>query len=52
MQTLQWPTSSQFIEVVLPSLREKLCTKSLMGRMARQLLNPKNWYFFYQEQIY
>ena len=42
---MQWPTSPQFIELVLPSLREKLCTKSLMGGMIRQLLKPKNWYF-------
>lgn len=42
---MQWPTSSQYNEFLLPSLRKKLCTKSLMGGMARQLLKPKNWYF-------
>ena len=42
---MQWPTSSQYIASILPSLRKKLCTRSLMGGMFRQLLNPQNWYF-------
>ncbi|MFY6079549.1 patatin-like phospholipase family protein [Acinetobacter baumannii] len=42
---MQWPTSSQYNEFLLPSLREKLCTKSLLGGIIRQFLKPKNWYF-------
>ena len=42
---MQWPTSYQYTEHLLPSLRNKLCTRSLIGGMARQLLKPRNWYF-------
>jgi len=42
---MQWPTSSQFLETSLPSLRKKLCTRSLMNGMFRQLRFPANWYF-------
>jgi NTE family protein len=44
---MQWPTSSQYLESSLPSIRERLCTQSLMGGMLRQLKSPRNWFFLF-----
>lgn len=41
----KWPTSDEFLELVYPSLRIKLCDRSLMWGAARQLLSLKNWRF-------
>lgn len=40
---MAWPTSAQFLEQLLPMLRQKLCSQSLMGGMLRQLRHPGNW---------
>lgn len=40
---MQWPSSDQFISVVYPSLRRKLCERSLQWGAARQILRPWNW---------
>lgn len=40
---LKWPSSNQFISAVYPSLRKKLCERSLQWGAARQLLRPWNW---------
>ncbi|MDI1301003.1 MAG: patatin-like phospholipase family protein [bacterium] len=42
---MKWPTSSQYLEDVLPALQQKLCTRGLMGGMLRQLYHPRNWRF-------
>lgn len=42
---MQWPMSRQFLDVVYPALRTKLCTRSLQWGAARQLLRPRNWRF-------
>lgn len=43
---LKWPTSMEYLEVVYPSLREKLCTRSIMLGALKQLLYPWNWKYF------
>lgn len=40
-----WPTSSVFLMETIPDLKQKLCSKSLMVGMLRQLKNPKNFQF-------
>lgn len=40
-----WPTSNVFLANVLPDLKQKLCTRSLMAGMLRQLKKPKNFQF-------
>lgn len=40
-----WPTSKIFLTNTIPDLRGKLCSKSLMMGMIRQLKNPKNFKF-------
>lgn len=40
-----WPTSKIFLENTIPDLRKKICSKSLMIGMIRQLKNPKNFKF-------
>lgn len=40
---MQWPSSDKFISAVYPSLRQKLCERSLQWGAARQLLRPWNW---------
>jgi NTE family protein len=42
---LRWPTDSEFLTIVYPSLRRKLCERSLQWGAARQLLRPWNWRF-------
>ena len=42
---LKWPTSKAFLELVYPSLRQKLCSRSLIGGAMRELLRPSNWRF-------
>lgn len=42
---IRWPSSEQFMSVVYPSLREKLCQKSLQWGAFRQLLKPSNLRF-------
>lgn len=44
---MQWPTSSQYLGLSLPSIRKRLCTQSLMGGMLRQLRHPRNWGFLF-----
>lgn len=41
----RWPSSQEFLAKVLPSLRQKLCTRSLQIDAARQLLDPRNFRF-------
>jgi NTE family protein len=43
--SLQWPSSSEFVEKVYPQLRERLCARSLMWGAFRQLKNCSNWKF-------
>lgn len=41
---LKWPTSTEYLEAVYPTLREKLCTRSIMlGAIKQLLLYPWNW---------
>jgi len=40
-----WPSSEQFLAVVYPRLRHKLCQRSLQWGAARQLFNPWNLRF-------
>lgn len=40
---LRWPTSTEYLDVVYPSLREKFCTRSIMVGALKQLLYPWNW---------
>jgi NTE family protein len=42
-----WPTSADFLERILPVLRQKLCTKSLMFGMLRQFIKPQCWRFLF-----
>lgn len=44
---LIWPTSQQFLEHSLPSIRAKLCSRSLMKDMLRQLMRPRNFRFLF-----
>lgn len=39
----EWPSSRSFISDIYPTLRRKLCTRSLQWGAVRQLLNPWNW---------
>jgi NTE family protein len=49
---LQWPTSTQYLNTYLPSIRNKLCSKSLMMGMLRQLLYPSRWRFLLSRANY
>lgn len=40
-----WPNSSVFLTETLPDLKQKLCTRSLIAGMLRQLKNPRNFQF-------
>lgn len=42
---MRWPSSQEFLSVLFPRLREKLCKRSLQWGAARQLLHPHNWRF-------
>jgi NTE family protein len=42
---MRWPTSVDFLDNLLPTLQESLCTRSLQWGAARQLMNPLNWQF-------
>lgn len=44
---MQWPTSTQFLNEIYPTLREKLCSRSLQWGAVRQLLKPQNWQFLF-----
>lgn len=44
---LIWPSSDQFLSVVYPALRQKLCERSLQWSAVRQLLYPWNWRFLF-----
>lgn len=39
---MKWPDSNTYSSNVFPRLREKLCTKSFVKGMLKQLLNPQN----------
>jgi NTE family protein len=39
----EWPSSKSFISDVYPTLRRKLCARSLQWGAVRQLLMPWNW---------
>lgn len=39
----RWPTSREYLDVVLPALRTKLCRRSLQWGALRQLVRPRNW---------
>lgn len=38
-----WPSSTEYLEKIVPALRGKLCSRSLMGGALRQLVKPQNW---------
>jgi len=40
---MKWPSSEQFISTVYPSLRKKLCKRSLQWGAISELLRPCNW---------
>jgi NTE family protein len=40
---MQWPTSAQFLEIVVPRLREKLCARGVQWGALRQAVRPSNW---------
>jgi len=40
---LKWPTSEAFLKSVLPQLRQKLCSRSIMNEALSQLRAPSNW---------
>lgn len=40
-----WPSSSAYLENILPSLQKKLCGRSLQWGAARQLVWPTHWRF-------
>lgn len=42
---LKWPTSQEFLTVVYPNLRKRLCERSLMWGAVRQLYQVRNWRF-------
>ena len=42
---MNWPSSAEFLSVIYPVLRSKLCGSSLQWAAAKQLLNPLNWRF-------
>lgn len=44
---LKWPTSAQYIDELLPALRQKLCTRNMMLGMLRQLLSPLKWRYLF-----
>lgn len=45
---LRWPTSKEYLEVVYPSLREKLSSRSIMlGALKRLLFYPWNWKYIF-----
>lgn len=41
----QWPSSTQFLHDILPTLHAKLCQRSLQWGAARQLIDPRHWRF-------
>jgi len=41
----KWPSSQEFLTKIYPSLRRKLCARSLQWGAVRQLGNPLNWRF-------
>jgi NTE family protein len=42
---LRWPSSEKFLSSVAPTLRSKLCDRSMQWGAVRQLLLPWNWRF-------
>ena len=40
-----WPSSEIYLREIYPTLRQKLCSRSLLSGAIRQLINPKNWKF-------
>lgn len=42
---MRWPSSLDFSCHIFPLLREKLCSKSLVGGMLKTFINPLNLYF-------
>lgn len=38
-----WPSSTEYLERIVSTLRGKLCSRSLMGGALRQLARLKNW---------
>jgi NTE family protein len=44
---IRWPSSEQFLATMYPSLREKLCHRSLQWGAVRQLRKPSNLRFIF-----
>lgn len=40
---LKWPTSKEYLDHIYPTLKEKLCSKSIMLGAIKHLLYPWNW---------
>lgn len=39
---MKWPSSLEYLQDILPALKKKLCSHSLIGGMVRQLRYPRN----------
>lgn len=42
---MRWPTSKEYLTLILPQLQRELCARSLQWGAGRQLLNPMNLRF-------
>ncbi|HFZ8993188.1 TPA: patatin-like phospholipase family protein [Citrobacter freundii] len=40
---MRWPDSSTFLQTIYPALQHKLCNRSLITDMLRQLIRPENY---------
>src|SRR5258708_22580569 len=40
---MRWPTSAQYLEMILPAIRDQLTTRNLQVTALRRLLLPWNW---------
>ena len=47
MNSMRWPTSDEYLSIVLPKLEAALREKSMQWGALRQLLKPKNWRFWF-----
>lgn len=43
--SLKWPSSLEFITIIYPALKQKLCNRSMILGAFRRLLNPLNFKF-------
>ncbi|MBR7798535.1 patatin-like phospholipase family protein [Undibacterium fentianense] len=47
MNNMRWPTSEEYLSIVLPKLKLALCEKSMQWGALRQLGKTRNWRFIF-----